>query len=464
MGDNREIVVIGCGAAGGTAAQFARKTDRKASITIFEKTMYPQYSKCGLPYAISGEIPKFEELIEFPREWFEKQGINIFLETRLERIDVKKHLVVGRQGGTVIEKTYDSLVIATGARPYIPPIQNVYQNGRLLYGVHVLRTIEDARQIFFEIKNDEKATIVGAGMIGLEVADCLYKKGMKVTIVEALPTVLANSLDSDMSDMVLQMIGKYVTLFMNHIITGVYGRNGKINKVFIKNKETGEEKEIDTDILVIAAGIKPEISLAKKIGCRIGETGGIIVDKRCETTIRDVYAAGDCTEYIDFVTKKPAQVGLGSIAVRQGIAAGINAAGGNYEMPDGILQTRTSRFFEIEIAAVGPTEKSLQKNLMVSGKFKGSSLPKYLPGGEPIIIKTLIHGETGRILSAQAVGSNAAQRINTFACAIYNEMKVEKLRKLETAYAPTIAPTLDAITLACDAAYIKLKHHKKSSS
>lgn len=460
MNPERNIVIIGCGASGGTAAQFARKTDRKATITIFEKGKYPQYSKCGLPYVISGDILCFDNLIEFSEEWFKKAGITLHLNTKIEKIDAKKQVVIAKKGEEKFEKSYDSLIIATGAKPFIPPIQNIQENGKLVGGVHILRTIDDAQQISSFVKKGKKVTIVGAGLIGLEMADSLHRKGMDVTVVEALPGVLPNALDEDMSELVFGEVTKNATLHSNSLATKIENKNGKINKVLVKNNQASEEKKIDTDLLIIATGCKPDVALAKIAGCKIGTTGGIIVNEKSETSVKNIYAAGDCTEYKDFVTKQPVPIGLGSIGVRQGIAAGTNAAGGDYKLPRGVLQTCTSEFFGLEIAAVGPITSRMQNIPAVSGKFNGLSLPEYFPGGKPITVKVIVHKETGKILAAQAVGYNAAQRINTFACAILNEMDVETFRKLETAYAPPIAPTLDAVTLACDIVYLKLARRK----
>ncbi|MDH7517494.1 MAG: FAD-dependent oxidoreductase [Candidatus Thermoplasmatota archaeon] len=460
MNSDRNIVVIGCGAAGGTAAQFARKTDRKAVITVFEKGSYPQYSKCGLPYTISGDIPNFTNLIEFSEEWFKKAGITLFLNTTVEKIDTKKQVVVAKKADAILEQPYDSLIIATGAKPWLPPIRDIYQNGKLVQGIHILRTIDDAKQISLFVKKGKKAVIVGAGLIGLEMADCLHKKGMDVTIVEALSSILPNTLDGDMSELVLKNLISNVTLHLNSLAVKVESREDKINKVVVRNNENGEEKKIDADLLIIATGCKPDVVLAKNVGCTIGKTGGIVVNDKSETTVRNIYAVGDCTEYKDFVTKQPLLIGLGSIGVRQGIAAGVNAAGGDYKLPDGVLQTCTSEFFGLEIAAVGPIMNHIQNQSLVSGKFSGLSLPEYYPGGKPITLKVVVNQEDGKILSAQAVGYNVAQRINTLACAILAGMDIETFRKLETAYAPPIAPTLDAVTLVCDIVSLKLARRK----
>jgi NADH oxidase (H2O2-forming) len=455
LSKERKIVIIGCGAGGGTAAQFARKTDRKASVTIIEKDKYPQYSKCGLPHAISGIIPKFNDLIEFSDDWFKTAKIDLLLDTKVEKIDTSKKIVNAQKGSNIIEKPYDSLIIATGAKPSIPPIDNILKQDNLVNNVFVLRTIDDAKDISSSAINGNNATIIGAGLIGLELAESLYKKEMKVTVVEALPTILANTLDKDMSKKVNDEISKKVEILTDHIATKIESNSGKITKVFIKDNKTGEEKYIQTDLLVIATGLKPDTTLAKDVGCKLNDNGYINVNNKCQTSVKDIYAVGDCTEFKDFITKKPVQIGLGSIAVRQGISAGIDAAGGNYTLLDGFLQTCTSDFFGIEIAAVGSSDENL-----VTGKFNGLSLPHYFPGGKSIAIKVFANDD-GKILGAQAVGDNAAQRINTIAAAILGGLDIETFRRLETAYAPPIAPTLDAITLACDIISAKLSKRQK---
>lgn len=456
----KNIAIIGCGAGGGTSAQFARKTDRNSNIVVFEKGKYPQYSKCGLPYVLSGNIPEFDDLIEFSEEWFKKANINLLMETKVDQIDVKNKLVIAKKGNIIVEKPYNSLIISTGSKPIVPPIQNIKIGEELVEGVYALRTIDDAKKISKFIEKGKKATIIGAGLIGLEMADCLHKDGMDVTVVESMSTVLPNTLDKDMSNIVQEAISEKIMLYTGYLAIKIESKDRKIKKIFIKNIKTSEEKIVDTDLLIIATGTKPEISLAKKAGCKIGKTGGIIVNDKSETSMKDIFAVGDCTEYLDFVTKEPISIGLGSIVVRQGIAAGINAAGGNYRLKKGFLQTCTSEFFNIELASVGPSIKNLENSSIISGRFKGHSLPDYYPGGKSITIKVIIDKKTGCIHAAQAVGSNAAQRINTLACAVLNEMDVDTFRNLETAYAPPIAPTLDVMTLACDVASIKLKRRQ----
>ncbi len=461
MTNARRIIIIGCGAGGGTAAQFARKTNRTASITIFEKGKYTQYSKCGLPYAIAGTVPSFPDLIEFSEDWFQKEHIDVHLETTVENIDIQHQRVIAKKGSERIEREFDCLILATGAFPWIPPIKNIQKNGQLLQGISILRTIDDGTQILSQIKKGRKATIIGAGLIGLEMADALKRKGLNVTVVEALPTILANTLDEDMSEPVSQVLQEKISILTNHLATQVEESNGSITALTTKDNTTGEETKIVTDLLIIATGTKPETSLAKTIGCTIGKTGGILVNDKTETSLKNVYAVGDCTEYTDFVTNKPLCIGLGSIVVRQGITAGTNAAGGMYSLPAGVLLTRTSEFFGIEIAAVGPVKQDMKNMALVTGKYRGFSKPEYFPGKDSITIKVGAQEETRQIVCAQAVGSNAAQRINTLACAVLSKMTIEEFRKLETAYAPPIAPTLDALTLACDVVALKFARKRR---
>jgi len=448
-----EIVVIGCGASGGTAAQFARKTDREANVTIFEKSEYSQYSKCALPYLISGKIDDPKKLVEFSEDWFSRAKINLFLSS--EVTEIKNKRVYVKRGKRIIEKEYDKLIIATGAKSAIPPIKNIFdKEGGLKKGIFTLRTIDDALGILNYIKNKKNVVIVGGGLIGLEAAEAFYNKKLNVTVVEMLPNILPSMLDGDMSREVYNQLKGYINIFTDHLVTEIEGEE-RIKSVKIKNKNTREEFDIPADVLIVSTGIKPDVYLAKSIGCKIGERGGIIINKRCETNVKDVYAVGDCTEGKDFVTNKSFVVGLGSIGVRQGIVAGINAAGGDIELFDGFLQTRTTKLFDIEIAAVGPISDNLDN--IISGKFKGLTHPEYYPEGSQIIIKVLCNVRDKRIVGAQAVGKNVAQRINTMACAMLHKMSVDDFIKLETAYAPPIAPTIDPLAAACEVVNMKLK-------
>ncbi len=458
--DEPHIAIIGCGAGGGTAAQFARKTNRKTQITIFEQSPYAQYSRCGLPYVISGAIPSVDHLLEFSKEWFAKEHITVNLETTVESIDLASRTITSVHHGQRAQHPFDRLILATGSRPMIPPIQGIPKEGPLPANVFCLRSIDDAVLIQHALQRSKRACIVGAGFIGLELAEALTEKGLTVTLVEALPNILASSLDNDLSEQVAATFPKSVTILLNHFVTAITPNPQGIT-VRIKDRASNAESNFETDVVVLATGTRPEVRLAKALGCVIGPTGGIAVDNHAQTSIPEVYAVGDCTEYKDFVTGEPVCIGLGTIAVRQGITAGINAAGGQYEMPPGVLLSRTSTFFGTQIAAVGPLLSPQYPRALVHGKIIGSSLPTYFPGGTPITMKVVAEEESGRIVAAQAMGSNASQRVNVFACAILQETTVDALQKLETTYAPPIAPILDVITLACDVVQLKRLRKKR---
>ena len=210
-----------------------------------------------------GNRSEFHDLIEFSEDWFKKEHIDVHLGTSVETIDIQQKRVMAKKGAERIEREFDSLILATGATPWVPPIQKIQNNGQLVQGVFNLRTIDDGKQILSQIKEGIKATIIGAGLIGLEMADTLHKKGMDVTVVEALPTILANTLDDDMSEPVLQALQEKISIYTNHLAIPAEEHHGAITALIIKNNSTGEEKKIKTDLLIIAAGTKPDTTLQK---------------------------------------------------------------------------------------------------------------------------------------------------------------------------------------------------------
>ena len=433
----KKVIVIGCGAAGGTAAQFAKKTEREVEVVILEKGKFAQYSKCALPYLISGKV---ENVIEFSEKWFEKAGIDIFLRTEVVKIDSGKKFVYVK-GSKEGKMGYDSLVIATGAKACIPKIEGIEANGGLKEGIFTLRNMEDALAIRSYMENCEKALIVGAGLVGLELAEALKSKGIDVTVVEMFPYILPSFLDPDMSMYLLEKIKDQAEILTNCKLEKVEKEKRFRSHIRIN----GRKETILSDMIVLCTGIEPETSIAREAGCKIGEKRGIVVNSRCETSVKDIYAAGDCTEYLDMVTGKPVVTGLGSTAVRQGMVAGINSVGGLTEIGEGFLQTRTAKIFGIEIAGVGPIAKLI--NRAIYGKYRGKTLPQYYPGGEDIMVKVAMNNEK-EILGMQAIGEGAGLRANMVATAMANKMKADVFAGMETAYAPPVAPVFDPVSIA----------------
>jgi len=430
-----KVIIIGCGAAGATAAQFARKNDRDAEIKIFEKGVYPEYSKCALPFVVSGELSP-ESIIEFSEDWFRKADIDLHLNTPVSAIDFENKVIETSDG----KEEYDSLIIATGASPFSP----VKTEGKTYF----LRNMDDAIAIKKEAKNADSAIIIGAGLIGLEAAEALVKRGIDVTVVEFLPEILLTMVDDDVAKIVRGKIEEKVKFLLNNRVTEIRDKGNHMEVT--ASDEHGKKSILQGDFVIIATGNRSNVQLTKRLA---GEKG-IAVDERCETSIKRVYAAGDCTQYRD-ILGNIIPVGLGSVAVRQGKVAGANAVGGDEKLMP-LVNARTTKIFGIEIAAVGPLKRSISFKPVI-GKFKGKALPEYMGDmGENIFIKVYADSN-GKIIGAQAAGHEAAQRINKFALAIHYGLTLERFLKAETAYAPAVAPVFDASTIACEIAKRKLK-------
>ena len=459
-----KLLIIGSGAAGLTAAQFARKTDRQAEITVLGDEHYGEYSKCGLPYVIGGLIPSFDDLIEFPMSWFQRFRIDLKSDTRVIDVDseTKTAKSISVEGGKEKERDYeyDALIIATGARSWIPEVKGAYVDGaRLREGVFTLRTMDDAKRILKKAEKGGRAMIVGSGLIGMEMAEALSLKGME-TFVRLRTHVLTGMIDEDMAHVVQEAAEQRGVNFIPRSTVSEIGGEPEVEYVVLQNLDTGVGSEHAVDLVVISAGTVAHVELAEKAKCRIGSAGGVVVDERCMTSVEGVYSAGDCTEYPDFVTGKPVMVGLGSIGVKQGRVAGVNAVGGKEKLARGVLNNRTTELFGLQISAVGPTMRELAKAGIepVVGKSRGSTLPHYFPGGKPITVKVMAEPQRGTILAAQIVGEEEVhQRINVFATAVFEALTLDEFMRLETCYAPPAAPTLDCMTLAVDAASMKWK-------
>ncbi|MHA1237762.1 MAG: FAD-dependent oxidoreductase [Candidatus Odinarchaeia archaeon] len=461
---SRRIVIIGGGAAGSTAALWARKTDKNAQITVINDEKYSEYSRCGLPYVVEGVIGDLKEIMVHDFSWFTSKfvKINLLLETKATDVDVSKRVVEVKslKDGSVSKLEYDSLVIATGSVPAIPPIKGLDKEK-----VYFFRTIDDCKNILSALGDVSDATIIGGGPIGVELAEAFYKRGINVNIVEYAPEILLATVDKDMAELVHKKLSEAgIKIYTNSKAEEITDEK-EVKSVIVKNVKTNDTIEVKSDIVVVSTGVKPNVELAKKMGVEIGVTGAIKVNNRMETSIKDVYAAGDCIEFEGFISGNPTNVPLGTVTVREGKIAGINAANGNASM-QGILCARVTKTFGLEVAAVGMTsavaeEKGIKNPLKV--KVKSFTKPEYFPSGKPIWIKIIAHPETGRIIGAQAIGEEgAALRIDVFSVAIQKSMTVEELTELDTCYSPPVSPTLDPIVIAAEAAALKFRKLKKN--
>jgi NADH oxidase (H2O2-forming) len=446
----RRIVIIGAHAAGVDAAAAARKTDRQAEITIITEEKHPGYSRCGLPFVLGGQIPRFNDLIVFAPSYFQMMKINLKTETKVTAIDsAKKTLQITNKDGKTETLLYDSLIIATGASSFTPPIK-----GKEKQDVYSLRTLEDGQKIDQAIRKGAKtALVMGAGLIGLETAIAFHERGLKVTIVEMLPQILPLPLDVEMAKMLQDMLEeKGITVLTNRRVEEFLGTT-KVTGIIA----SGEK--IEADLFLSAFGVRANTELAAKTGISLGETKAIRTDARMETNIRDIYAVGDCAEVTNIVTQRPFLPQLGTVAVRTGKVAGINAAGG-YSLFTGVLGSAVSRLFDTDCGWTGLNESAAKKNRIevVTGTITSKTRADYYPGALPIKVKLVVEKESQRIIGAQIIGGEeVTQRINAISVAIQRGMTAKDLSKADTAYAPPLCETWEPMVLAAEMVLLKLR-------
>src|SRR3990170_2521877 len=413
----RRIIIVGANAAGIEAASAARKKDRTAEITLLTLEKKAGYSRCGLPFVIGGQIPAFRDLIVYPPAYFQMLKLNLRTEMKVTGINTKeKTVAVVDKAGAAETLPYDSLVIATGADAFMPPIK-----GREKKGILSLRGLEDGERIDEAVKAGAKsAVIMGAGLIGLETGVALIERGLKVTIVEMLPQVLPQMLDSDMAKIV-----------QDHLTEkGMCILTGKTVEEFLGDEKVtaimaGGER-IEADLFISAFGVRANTKLAMDAGIPLGETRSIKTNSRMETDVRDVYAVGDCAEAPNIITHRPTCAQLGTIAVRQGKVAGANAAG-DYAMFTGVLASAVTRLFEVEAGVTGLTEAAAARNRIevITGAISSKTKADYYPTAKPIKVKLIVEKKSQRIIGAQIIGGEeVTQRINAMSFAIQKQMSV----------------------------------------
>jgi len=446
----KHIVIIGAHAAGVDAASAARKMDRTAEITLITEERNAGYSRCGLPFVIGGQIPSFNSLIVFPPAFYQMMKLNLKTETKVTAINTgNKTVETADKTGKSENIPYDSLIIATGASPFMPPIK-----GKEKQGILSLRTLEDGERVDQAIKNGAKTAIVmGAGLIGLETAIALQERGLKTTVVELLPQILPLMLDADMAKMVQEMLQqKGINILIEKGVEEFLGGE-KVTGIVAGGEQ------INADLFISAFGVRANTQLAANAGIALGDTKAIKTNARMETSIKDIYAIGDCAETTHIVTQKPALPQLGTIAVRQGKVAGINATGG-YSIFTGVLGSAVTRLFDTDVGVTGLTENAAQRARIetVTGTIASKTKADYYPGALPIKVKLVVEKESQRIIGAQIIGGEeVTQRINAISFAIQKQMTVRELAKADTAYAPPLCETWEPLVLAAEMVLMKLR-------
>jgi len=447
------LIVIGGVAAGMSAASRARRLNPKIEIMVFEKSGFVSYGSCGLPYFVSDVIKAPENLVVYDAKFFkEKRNIDVYLHHEVLKIFPAKRsvLVKDLERDKEFEIGYDKLVIATGARAVKPNIKGVD-----LKGIFTIRFLEDGIAIknFIKENSPKRALIVGAGYIGMEMAEALVSLGIDVTVVEMMPNILG-SMDDEINEIVegeLQRNG--VKLLKSTSVVEFVGDG------FVKGAILNNGVSLDVDLVIVGAGIKPNSEIARDAGIEMGRTGAIAVNQRMETNILGIFAAGDCAEAFHLVLGRPVYVPLGTTANKQGKVAGENAVGGNAVFK-GIVGTAVFKVFDLEVARTGISEKQAREEGIdyVSTVIEHGSRAHYYPGGSKIRVKLIAERKTGRLLGAEMVGRDGvAKRIDVFATALHARMSIDELTQLDLSYAPPFAPVWDPILIAANDIEKKLK-------
>ena len=449
------LVVIGGDAAGMSAASQARRLKKpdQLEIVAFEKGHNTSYSACGIPYAIGGQVDGFDELVVRKPEVFrEKYSIDARTRHEVVGIDLKKQEVTVRRLDDDGEFTegYDTLLVATGAKPIKPPIPGIDTKG--VFGV---QTLDDGITIdrFIGERDPKKAVVVGGGYIGLEMAEALVNRGMEVTVVELAPQPMS-TLDPDMGDWVAEkMRGMGITVLTNERVTGFEASEGRVGSVVT------ESQTLPAEMVILGLGVQANSGLAEAAGIAVGSTGGIEVDQRMSTPTPGVWSAGDCAEKFNRITQRPVVIALGTHANKEGRVAGINMGGGYATFP-GVVGTAASKVCDLEVARTGLKESEAKEMgfQYITSITDSTTRAGYLPGEAPIKVKLLAEIKSGRLLGAQIVGEEgSAKRIDVLATAIWNEMSVDEIMNMDLSYAPPFAPVWDPVLIAARKTWEKLE-------
>ncbi|WP_073343835.1 FAD-dependent oxidoreductase [Bacteroides congonensis] len=438
-----KVIIIGGVAGGATTAARIRRVDESAEIILLEKGKYISYANCGLPYYIGGVIEERDKLfVQTPEAFSTRFRVDVRTENEVIFIDRKRKTVTVRQSSEdTYEESYDKLLISTGASPVRPPLPGID-----LSGIFTLRNVADTDKIkaYIDSHAPRQAVVVGAGFIGLEMAENLHAQGAKVSIVEMGNQVMA-PIDFSMASLVHQhLMDKGVNLYLEQAVAS-FERDGKGVKVTFKNGQS-----IAADIVILSIGVRPETNLARAAGLTIGPAGGIAVNDYLQTSDESIYAIGDAIEYRHPITGKPWLNYLAGPANRQGRIAADNILGAKIAY-EGSIGTSIAKVFDMTVASTGLPGKRLRVEGIdyMSSTIHPSSHAGYYPDAMPMSIKITFDKQTGRLYGGQIVGYDGVdKRIDELALVIKHEGTIYDLMKVEQAYAPPFSSAKDPVALA----------------
>lgn len=438
------IIIIGGVAAGAKAAAKSKRLLPDAEVHIYTQEEFVSYSACGLPYYIAGDFEDWHKLIVRTIEEFEKSGVHVHIESLVTKIlsADKKIVVKNIRNNSCQFVEYDKLIIATGSEPVIPDIKN-----RELKGIYTLRGIEDGIAIRERMNNIKNITVIGGGYIGIELVEAFVKNDKNVTLVEKAPFILP-VFDEDISSLIqnyiLENSGNLVKIINDDIVSEFIGEE------WIRGVVTAKGSGFETDMVVIAAGVRPVVNMTQEAGISIGTTGAIKVNSRMETNLPDIYACGDCAEKVNMISNTPMWVPLGSTANKEGRIAAINACGGVEDF-EGILGSAVVRYRGMSMSMSGLTEKEAQKlgfdtvSIVITKRDKAG----YMPEVQNVTLKLVADRRSHKILSAQAIGStDADKKVNTISVGLIRGMTVEDLLDVDLTYAPPFSTSIDILISA----------------
>lgn len=439
-----KYIIIGGVAGGATAAARIRRADESAEIILLEKGKYISYANCGLPYYIGGIIADRDKLLlQTPHSVSKRLNVDVRVENEATRIDRQAKTVrIRRSDGSEYDESYDKLLLSPGASPVKPPLEGIEQEG-----IFTLRNVDDTDRIkkYITSHTVKKAVIVGAGFIGLEMAENLHHTGAEVFIVEMGNQVMA-PIDFSMASPVHQhLLQKGVNLYLEQAVERFSHQNGQL-QVHLKSG-----KQIPADIVLLSIGVRPETTLAKAAGLKIGETGGIWVNEFLQTSDKNIYAVGDAIEYPHPITGKPWLNYLANPANRQGRIVADNMIAGNITAYEGAIGTSIAKVFDLTVASTGLAAKRLQQMEIPyqSSWTHSGSHAGYYPDALPLSIKLTFNPSNGKLYGAQSVGYDGVdKRIDQIALLIKNKGTIYDLIKLEHAYAPPFSSAKDPIAIA----------------
>ncbi|MGL5531015.1 MAG: CoA-disulfide reductase [Culicoidibacterales bacterium] len=436
-----KVIIIGGIAAGATAAAKLNRVNPNAQITMYEKEAYVSFGACGLPYFVGDQFHRPEGMISRTPEQFAKTGITVKVQHEVIAIDPQQQSVQVRNlaTGETYTDTYDQLLLATGATPIQPQVP-----GHELANIFTFTKLQDGEALKAKLADVETVTIVGAGFIGLELAEQLHELGKKVRIIELSNQIMGKVFDPEISEqLAAELVANGVDVHLNEAVTAFSGSE-QVETVIT------EKGEYATDLVIIAIGFQPNVKLVQGLGFEQLGNGAIIVDNQGKTSVPNVYAVGDCATVLNKVLNEPMYLPLATTANKLGRIVGEVIGGLDSYFP-GMLASSGIRCLGIEAGATGLNEqlakaKGLDYRTTV---IKDKDHTSYVRGAVELTVKLVYDAQTKVILGGQIIGpKNAVLRVDVLAAAIYKEMTTDELGLLDLVYSPPFARTWDILNVA----------------